>query len=153
MAFAHTIQHPESLERLQVMLVREGYNGTCSFTNSEVAIDMDFVEKQYAIQEKRHRESSMDFCFCIVKDEPQVMLLDCKFNHEGFSFLTKKKIEEKVAGSKKIINNHLTVFYYHFFLVKNELYQQARNRFFRMNPKPGNEYKPITVDALKETYF
>ena len=153
--------HPIAVKYLQsqidinVLLIQEGYAGESVFSKGEIVINMDLVEDLESKAENRlEKRKSMDSAFCIrTEKNAKIVLVEFKLNHTDFKFLRRIDMEEKVAGSTSILAPFIPIYYDYFFVVPQNLLNQAYSRFQRMNPRPGNQYKAICIESLRFQFF
>jgi len=158
---ATTLDHPISKQYLgcltdyNQLISDEGYSFGPVFTNNEIILNLDLVETQYSVKLNRlEKNKSMDSAFCVSNDDSKkIVLVEYKFNKADFKSLRLVDMEGKVAGSTEILSNHMPIHYHYYFVVQNDLIQEAVNRFYRMNPNPGRRYLAVSIDWIKETFF
>jgi len=151
------INKPQSLKDLNQLIVSEGYAGTMPvFTNSEIIIDMDYVEEVVANEEGRNRNKSMDSSAIITNDSgtvKEILLVEFRFNYLNMRNLDKRALFDKVTGSINALNNPTNIHNKYIYIFNSNLKQQAIRRFRNMVPSMPTNYIAADINDLKTLYF
>jgi len=158
-----TRNHPISLlystclEDINILIVRDGYTGvTPLFTNNEIIINLDISEGRVASKENRSPNKSMDMAFGIANSDSsirQMLMVELRFNYVNMKNLTRLELTGKVMGSTLVLGNTIPICGDFIFIFQPNLKAQAKNRFFRMDPKIGSNYIIKDIYELKAEYF
>lgn len=158
-----TENHPVSLthigciEDINHLLVNEGHVGAAAlFTNGEVVLNLDCVEALIALREARERSRSMDFSFGIANEDQSIRLIvlaELKLNHQNPNHVRREHLEEKVAGSILALTNAVHIYANYIFIFRSDKKEEAKSRFFRMNPRIPNEYLVMDLQELHYNFF
>jgi len=160
---ATTVNHPVSvahkicLTDFNALLIVEGHiSPVPPFTNNEIVLNLDCVETLLAIAANRNKNRSMDCAFGIANDDKSVQLMvlvELKLNHQNPNHVKREQLEEKVGGSISALTNVIPIYANYIFLFRSDRKEEAKNRFFRMNPKIPNEYFVMDINELQYTFF
>lgn len=159
-----TKNHPTCLANLTIiedfntLLAGEGHIGlTAAFTNGEVVLNLDSLETLIAIAHgNRAKTRSMDCTFGISNDDRSIQLMvlvELKLNHQNPNNVNRAHLEEKVAGSVSALTDIIPIYANYIFIFRSDRKEEAKNRFFRMNPRIPNEYFVMDLPELKSTFF
>jgi len=159
-----TKNHPISLANLTIvedfntLLNAEGHvTSIAAFTNGEVVLNLDAVETLIAIaQGNRAKTKSMDCSFGIANNGRSIQLMvlvELKLNHQNPNNVNRAHLEEKVAGSVSALTNIIPIYANYIFIFRTDRKEEAKSRFFRMNPRIPNEYFVMDLAELKSTFF
>lgn len=158
-----TINHPISLtypnciEDINSLFIREGYASSQKpFINNEVILNLDFVESEVAPLANRPKNRSMDFTFGLSNNGQSIQLMvlaELKLNQQNPNQLKREHLEEKVAGSMGVLNNSIDIYANYIFIFRSDKKEEAKSRFFRMNPKIPNEYLVMDIEEFYNTFF
>ncbi len=126
--------------------------------NDVLVIDLDCVEKQTAKIESRNQHKTMDITFAINQlDKPPLttmLLVELRLNFKNPSNIKRQELTDKINHSKQLLDNCLVPICEDFiFIFPPNIKQQAIRHFYRYKPKFPNNYKVMTIEELKETYF
>lgn len=152
-----SIMYPRCLQDINTVNIREGYTEHVSlFEDAELVINLDYVEGQIASKEKRSPVKSMDMAFGITNDKAsikQMVMVELRFNYVNMKNLTRPELIKKVAGSLLALGTHIPVYKDYIFVFQKNLKAQAKNRFFRMDPKIGSNFIVMDIYDLKTIFF
>ncbi|MGE9310139.1 hypothetical protein ACLOAU_00715 [Niabella sp. CJ426] len=152
-----SVSCPHCVNDFNDLLSAEGYIASQQLFNmGEVVLNLDCVEATCAAAAGLERAKSMDLAFGIsdLKKECQLMVLvEIRLNYQNPNNVRRDKLHEKVLGSIAALGSHLPIYANYIFVFREDKKQEARNRFFRMNPKIPNEYLVMDLDELKATFF
>lgn len=153
-----SLAHPSCIEDINALLLTEGDIGTGAlFTNDEVVLNLDCVEAKIAFYDgDRERNKSMDFSFGIANDERSIQLMvlaELKLNSLNPNSIRREHLEEKVTASINVLTNAIDIYANYIFIFRNDKKEEARSRFFRMNPKIPNEYLVMDLEELYYNFF
>jgi hypothetical protein len=158
-----TQSHPVSLlytdciEGLNTLLVTEGHNNsTPEFNNGQIVLNLDRVEDYLAILHERDKNKSMDFTFGIANEDKSIQLMvlvEARLNYLNPNNVKREHLEEKVRGSSSALTSVIPIYANYIFLFRVDKKEEARSRFFRMNPRIPNEYFVMDIEELKSTFF
>lgn len=159
-----TVNHPTSLANLtsiedfNTLLTAEGHHASiAAFTNGEVVLNLNTVETLIAIsQGNRPKTKSMDCCFGIANNDRSIQLMvlvELKLNHQNPNNVNRAHLEAKVAGSVSALTNIIPIYANYIFLFRTDRKEEAKSRFFRMNPRIPNEYFVMDLSELQSTFF
>ena len=159
-----TENHPVSLtysdciEDINALLVKEGHiTPPLTFTNAEVVLNLDCVEARLAlIQGNKDKNKSMDLTFGIANNDRSIQLMvlvELKLNNSNPNNVRRDHLAEKVAGSFLSLTKVIPIYANYIFIFQIDRKEEAKSRFFRMNPKIPNEYLVMDTLELKTTFF
>jgi hypothetical protein len=152
-----SVNKPECLKNLNDLIIKEGYDGVNNVFDNEVTIlDLDCVESKNAMKERRTNRSSMDCTFAIedeITGNVEMLLVELRFNYVNMQNLTRRKLLDKVSGSRIALGSSVKINDDNIFIFKSELKEQAKSRLFRMLPKIPNNYLVMDMLDLKATYL
>lgn len=153
--FADFINKKESLVDLNQLIVKEGcIDNMPVFTNCEVVLDMDLVEKITAKTENRILNKSMDSSLIIEdKQNKKVLLVEFRFNYVNMKNLDKNDLYGKVNGSSSVLNNISNIHNQFFFIFNSNLKYQAIRRLRNMVPSMPSHYVATDIEGLKNVFF
>jgi hypothetical protein len=147
---------PDCIEDISALLLKEGHITLFAFTNDEVVLNLDCVETLLALKGVRDKRKSMDMTFGIANDDRSVQLMvlvELKLNHLNPNNVKRDFLEQKVIESTAVLSNSIHIYANYIFLFRSDRKEEAKNRFFRMNPKIPNEYLVMDVEELYDTFF
>ncbi len=150
------ISHPSTLKDFNIINAKEGYSGPAVFTNGEIVIDMDEAEAIISRNEGRVRRRSMDISFAVDNlnlSGKEMVLVELRYNYVNMQNLSRTILEEKVIGSLNVIGTSVPIYTDYIFIFQSNLIQQARSRFFRMNPRINSNYVVMDINDLKVLFF
>jgi hypothetical protein len=153
-----SLSHIGCIEDINSLLLNEGYDGIEGlFVNHEVVLNLDCVEASMALNDgDRERNSSMDFTFGIANDDQSVKLMvlaELKLNSLNPNHIRREQLEKKVSSSKRILNIDVYIHNNFIFIFRKDKKEEAKSRFFRMNPRVPNEYIVMDLDELRYYFF
>jgi len=151
-------KHFSCIENINLLLTNEGHIGTAVlFINDEVVLNLDCVEAIIALNDDdRERNKSMDFSFGIANDDKSIQLMvlaELKLNSLNPNHIRMDHLKEKVAGSILALTNSIHIYANYIFIFRTDRKEEARSRFFRMNPRIPNEYLVMDLAELHYTFF
>lgn len=159
--FKHKIalDYPFLLENINDVLENESKECTnCSlpyFENNELVINLDLLEKtllEKNIIEKRLQ--SVDISFAILcENQTNMVLVELKLNVKTPNNIEKVSLESKVLNSKNRLGSQYPICEKFYVVFPKKMIEQARRRFYLMNPKLNNNFIAIDMHTLKEIYF
>jgi hypothetical protein len=148
--------YPACLEKLNDIIVRDGYDGTMPFfENNEVAINCDSVEKYDAKAEGRKEfNKSMDIAFGISNAmQAEMLLVELRLNYVNPNNLDRKVLVEKMNGTLGVIKSSVPIHNKTIFVFTSSVKAEARNRLARMDPKVPSSFIVMDINELKAVYF
>lgn len=149
---AVNLQKQDCLQNLNTLVVAEGCTEAMPFfTNNEVIIDMDCVERKVAASNGRLQFKSMDSAFVNYIDE--IVLVEFRFNYVNMKNLDKVSLFGKVSGSTAALTGYGNIHNRYFFIFNSTLKNQAIRRFRDMNPSMPQNYIATDLIDLKAIYF
>lgn len=156
--FSNSIGYSECLTDLNSLISNDGcvekmpvFNDCCKVLN------MDCVENKIAKLERRTNNKSMDSLF-VARDEngtEEIVFVEYRFNYQSMKNLKIADLRGKKKFSTKNINNfgYTNIHSKFYYIFNSNLKAQARNYFKRQYPKMPNNFKPIDIMDLKNTFF
>ncbi|MFA0962922.1 hypothetical protein AB9P05_14050 [Roseivirga sp. BDSF3-8] len=132
-----TENHPLSkkqrlcLERLSKLIAREGGNGK-RFKDGHLAIDLDEVEKMLCKSDKRDKRKTPDLAFAAKKGErAKMVVVECKLRVSKVDNISKGDLDKKFTTAVSILTNAIPIYSKNYILIKNQSFQQLRNKLMR----------------------
>lgn len=96
----------------------------------------------------------MDCSFAISDEEiVNMLLVEFRFNYKNLANLPAGKLRDKVSGSFNLLGESPTIHNFYIFVFNNDLIQQAKSRFSRLNPRIPNNYIVMNIYELHNVYF
>lgn len=117
-----------------------------------IVVDLDAMEKENALRQKRNKMSTMDIFFgvsqAVTQKSPQICLVDFKYRVKGKSDFDindcKQKIKESIAMLGRDVMIHAN-----YYFVFSENNQVKRNILYRKNmSNPNSPMKFINTDTF-----
>ena len=156
LTLSNHIKKDQCLEYLNDLLIREGCSSIMPvFDNNEIVLDMDCVEHQNIRGTGIGARKSMDCAFVLTNADGtliEILLVEFKFNVRNLKQIDKWDLLDKVAGSKGSLSPLTNIHGEHIFIFESKLKQQARRKFYMMNPRM-DELVTMDIHELKALYF
>ncbi len=153
-------KHSGCVKEINAIILQEddSLSEVPSLFDDVLVIDLDCVEKQTAKKERRNQQKTMDITFAInplnKQQLTEMLLVELRLNFKNPSNIKRQELTDKINHSKQLLNNCLLSICEDFiFIFSPNIKQQAIRHFYRYNPKFPNNYKVMTIEELKETYF
>jgi hypothetical protein len=148
-----SVRNSSCLEPITNIIRREGGRSS-SFTNAQVALNLDAVERNSRPAQPR---ATMDCTFGIAnrRRSTAMVLIDLKCNHKiSPKHITRTDLQSKVAGSISILDWYVKIFPEYYFIFSDNLKEQARSHFrLIFLGKPRINYIPLTIQELYNKFF
>lgn len=149
---SHLLSHkyPKFLEKLDEVIVSEGGRYARKLGDNVVVLNLDKV----AIAQKMASiPSSMDITFGVTDENgrnAKMVLVDFKFRQEKVSNIGKADLEDKVSGSKMLMENTPAILSQYYFVFPSNLKHQAISHIARnlFKNKPNIAYKAVDIGEL-----
>jgi hypothetical protein len=145
------------LKDLNQLILVEGCTETLPFfSNNEIVIDMDCVERETAILATRSLKKSMDCAIVCISDEPiiaDVVLIEFRFNYTSMRNIDRNSLLDKVNGSIACLGITLHHSDKYYFVFDKNMKQQAIRRFRNMLPSLPTNYIVVDIHDLRNLFF
>lgn len=153
------LDYPFLLENINYVLENESKECTnCSlpyFENNELVINLDLLEK--TLLEKniiQQRLQSVDIAFAILyENKINMLLVELKLNVKTPNNIEKVSLENKINNSINRLGNQHPIHEKFIIIFPNKMIEQAKRRFFRMNPRLNSNFVPMDTQSFKNLYF
>lgn len=144
------------ITNLNVLVSKEGFKGEPVFETDAIVLNLDCAEELLANSFSRLRESSMDCCFVITDESKslnEVLLVEFRYNYTNLKNVNRKKIVNKVEGSKRLLSDSFRIHDINIFVFQSNLKEQAKYRFNRILPRFPMNYKIMDTEELMTTFW
>ena len=152
-----SINHPECTEDINSLLKHECNSLVATtFTNAEIVINLDTAEAILAHNQSRQRNKSMDITFGISNVDLSIkmmVMVELRLNFENPYNLNRQSLEDKVKFSLIVLTNFVPIYPKFIFVFQAKIKEEAKNRFYRMNPKIPSDYVVMDLNDLKAAFF
>jgi len=156
--FGSTIGFEECLSNFNNLIVKDGcLEKMPFFEDDDVVLDMDGVEGKIAKAKNRCNNKSMDSLFIAsdINGIESVVFVEFRFNYKSMKNLKAKDLRGKKKYSTENINDlgYTNIHDKYYYVFDPSLKAQARRYFRSLYPSMPNNFKPITILDLKDSFF
>lgn len=143
-------RHKECLQYIIDCIKTEGGKGIL-FCSEETCLNLDKIEKS---QHKTMPQATMDLTVGLSHNQKscQMLLVELRFNYKSPQNIKRQEIIDKITHSKEILSGS-TIYPEYIFLFNKNVYNQARNHFYRLFNGKKTICRIMTEEEFFNTFF
>lgn len=143
-------QYKECLQPLSHCMKTEGGKGLL-FCNEETCLNLDKLEK---VLSKKILQATMDLTIGLSSNQKsiQMLLVELRFNYRNPKNIGKQEIIDKITHSKELLVGN-TIYPEYIFIFNDNVYNQARNHFFRLFNAKKTNCRIMTENEFYDLFF
>ena len=130
-----------------------------------VALDLDDIQEEIATQLKKNKDSSLYTCFVVSHEsKKKVILVELKLNVENPNNYfngnkARRALSKKIEDSIQLLGNTVPINSTYYLVFKpyspqgKPVLEIAKRLLFNISQELDQNYKAISIDELKQTFF